>query len=138
MARVTSPLTNFTSGLISPLIEGQVELKQYYAGGRDIRNLVPLPHGPLKKRGGSAFVKATKNATGSHRLIPFQFNIEQSYILELGDQYIRFFADRGQVQLSNQAYEIASPYLESDLAGINFTQSADVLILVHPNYPHGS
>jgi hypothetical protein len=128
-------LTNFTSGYISPLVEGQIDLKQYYNGGRVSRNMVPLPHGPLKKRGGTAFVAETKNVTGNHRLIPFQFNITQSYVIEIGDQYMRFFSERGQIYSSNQPYEISSPYLSADIPEINFTQSADVLILVHPNYP---
>jgi hypothetical protein len=32
-------------------------------------------------------------------------------------------------------YEVATPYAEADLFGIHFVQSADVLTLVHPNYP---
>lgn len=36
---------------------------------------------------------------------------------------------------SNVIYEIATPYTEADLFRIKFTQSADVLTLVHPAYP---
>jgi len=32
-------------------------------------------------------------------------------------------------------YEISNPYAAADLAAIHYTQSADVLTLVHPNYP---
>jgi len=32
-------------------------------------------------------------------------------------------------------YEIPTPYAEADLFGIHYAQSADVLTLVHPNYP---
>ena len=134
-ARATSMLTNFTSGHISPLIEAQIDLKQYFNGGRTLRNIAALPHGPLKKRGGSAYVAATKSAVGKHKLIPFQFNVTQSYILEIGDQYMRFFSERGQVVDGGSPYEIVSPYLSDDIPNINYTQSADVLILVHPNYP---
>ena len=36
---------------------------------------------------------------------------------------------------SNVIYEISTPYTEADLFRIKFTQSADVLTLVHPAYP---
>jgi hypothetical protein len=36
---------------------------------------------------------------------------------------------------SNVIYELAMPYAEADLFRIKFTQSADVLTLVHPAYP---
>ena len=35
----------------------------------------------------------------------------------------------------NITYEISSPYAAADLAAIHYTQSADVMTLVHPNYP---
>ena len=37
--------------------------------------------------------------------------------------------------LPSVAYEIPTPYLEADLFDIHYVQSADVLTLVHPNYP---
>lgn len=35
----------------------------------------------------------------------------------------------------NLTYEITNPYAAADLAAIHYTQSADVMTLVHPNYP---
>lgn len=37
--------------------------------------------------------------------------------------------------MPSDAYEIPTPYLEADLFDIHYVQSADVLTLVHPNYP---
>ena len=37
--------------------------------------------------------------------------------------------------LPSAAYEIPTPYAESDLFDIHYVQSADVLTLVHPSYP---
>lgn len=36
--------------------------------------------------------------------------------------------------VAQTVYEIPSPYLEADLPGIQFVQSADVMFLVHPSY----
>lgn len=140
MPRVTSFLSNFTSGELTPLIEGQINLKQYYTGGREVRNFIPLPHGPLKKRGGTAFAAATKTATGNHRVIPFQFNTVQAYAIEMGEGYFRFFSQRGQVTADGTTpYELtgaaAHPYTSAEIPEVSYTQSADVLIMVHPNHP---
>ncbi len=58
----------------------------------------------------------------------------QTYVLEFGDKYIRFYAEGGQVVKGTPAapYEISTPYAEDDLFEINYTQSADVLYLTHP------
>lgn len=140
MARTTSYISNFTAGVLTPLVEGQINLKQFYAGGREVWNFVPLPHGPLKKRGGTSFVKPTKNAVGNHRLIPFQFNVTQAYAVELGEGYMRFFSERGQVTADGVTpYELtgaaAHPFTSAEIPDVNYTQSADVLIMVHPNHP---
>lgn len=37
--------------------------------------------------------------------------------------------------LSGNIFEIPTPYLEADLMALNFDQTADVLTIVHPNYP---
>ncbi|MBN1016292.1 hypothetical protein JTM58_35565, partial [Pseudomonas aeruginosa] len=78
-----------------------------------------------------AEVKASANFT---RLIPFQYSTEQTYILEFGNLYIRFVSNGGQVVSGSVPYEIASPYTTADLRDLKFTQSADVLTIVHPNY----
>lgn len=41
------------------------------------------------------------------------------------------YTSGGQI---SEVYQIASPYLEADLYDLHFTQSADVLTIVHPSY----
>ncbi|HAS90105.1 MAG TPA: hypothetical protein DCS48_12495 [Desulfovibrio sp.] len=66
------------------------------------------------------------------RLLPFEFSTEQAYVLEFTDRNIRIFKDGGiVVDKKGRPVEIPSPYTEKDLAGIRFTQSADVMYLVH-------
>jgi hypothetical protein len=36
--------------------------------------------------------------------------------------------------VAQSIYEVATPYLEADLAKLKFTQSADILYIVHPDY----
>lgn len=127
---------SFNAGELSPQLRGRVDLDKYRNGCNILENFIPQVHGPAKKRTGTRFVKEVKNSTKRVRLIPFQYNTEQAYILEFGDKYIRFFKDGGIVLTSlNIIYEITSPYDSEDIDTIHFAQSADVMYLAHPKYP---
>ena len=97
MARVHPFQTNFTSGELTPKLAGQVDFKKYNNGVETMENMTVFPQGGTTRRYGSRFVCEVKNSANATRLIPFEFNVTQSYILEFGDQYIRFFKDNGQI-----------------------------------------
>jgi len=100
-----------------------------------------LIQGNVVNRPGTQFVIETKYSDKESRLIPFQFNVSQTYILEFGDLYMRIITDGAQVVYpvghasAGDPVEIITPYLEADLNRIQFAQSADVLFMSHPGYP---
>jgi len=126
--------TNFTTGEISPRLYGRVDLSKYRNGTKKMSNFIIHPHGGISKRSGFKFVSETKDSSKRSRLIPFQFSVEQAYVLEFGDGYVRFYMDGGQIMDGEVPYEIASPYSSEEIGKINFCQSADVLYLAHPDY----
>jgi hypothetical protein len=134
MARVSVQLTNFTAGELSPRLDGRNDLAKYASGCKTLQNMVVYPHGSAARRSGTAFVAEVKDSTKKTRLIPFEFSTTQTYILEFGNQYIRFYKNNGVITSSGSPYEIATPYLEADLPNLKFAQSADVMYICHPNY----
>jgi len=134
MARVAVQLTNFTGGELSPRLDGRNDLAKYSSGCSTLENLIVYPHGSAARRPGTNFVAAVKDSTKKTRLIPFEFSTTQTYMLEFGDQYIRFYKDNGQILSSGSAYEISTPYLEAELFDLKFAQSADVMYICHPNH----
>jgi len=134
MARVHPFQSNFTAGELSPRLEGQVDFKKYFNGCSELTNMIVYPHGGATRRGGTYFVSEVKDSTKEVRLIPFEFNVTQSYVLEFGDQYIRFYKDNGQIQSGGSAYEISTPYLEAELSELHFAQSADVMYICHSSH----
>jgi hypothetical protein len=134
MARVAVQLTNFTGGELSPRLDGRNDLTKYASGCKTLENMVVYPHGSAARRSGTSFVAEVKDSTKKTRLIPFEFSTTQTYMLEFGDQYIRFYKDNGQILSGGSAYEIASPYLEAELFEIKYAQSADVMYICHPNH----
>jgi len=86
------------------------------------------------RRPGTKHVAEVKTSAKATRVIAFEFSTTQAYIIEVGDQYMRFYRDNGQIVSGMSAYEISTPYLEADIFDLQFTQSADVLFIVHPDY----
>jgi hypothetical protein len=125
---------SFSAGELSPATFARVDLARYYTGLRTCRNFVVLPEGGAQNRAGLEYICEVKTSSLKTRLIAFQYSTTQTYILEFGNLYIRFVSLGGQVVSGGVPYEIASPYGTADLFDIKFTQSADVLTLVHPNY----
>ena len=78
-------------------MEGRTDFAKYFNGATNIENFVVLPHGPITRRPGTYFVSEIKTSSANTRLIPFTFSTTQTYILELGNNYIRFFKDSGQI-----------------------------------------
>ena len=134
MARVAVQLTNFTGGELSPRLDGRNDLAKYSSGCSTLENLIVYPHGSAARRPGTNFVAEVKDSTKKTRLIPFEFSTTQTYMLEFGNQYIRFYKDNGQILSGGSAYEISTPYLEAELFDLKFAQSADVMYICHPNH----
>ena len=134
MAQVTPIQTNFTGGEISPRLLGRVDLTKYSSSVQTCENFIVFPHGGVTKRPGTKFIAEVKNSAQKSILVQFIFSTVQAYVIEFGHQYVRFYRDAGQIQNNNAPYEVASPYDEDDLAGLKFTQSADILYICHPSY----
>jgi hypothetical protein len=77
--------------------------------------MIVYPHGSAARRSGTQFVAEVKNSAAKTRLIPFEFSTTQTYMLEFGNQYIRFYKDNGQI-------------LESDVTISGATQANPVVI----------
>jgi len=133
MPKITTAKQNFTAGELSPRLFGRTDLGRYDNGAQIIQNFVVQPHGGLTRRPGTRFVREVKTSANKTRLIPFQFNVEQAYILEFGNNYFRIFKDGGVVVSSGSPVEVVTPYATADLPGLKFAQSADIMYLVHPN-----
>ena len=140
MPKASPIISSFNAGELSPTLDGRVDLSKYAAGCKRLENFIPMVQGPARRRSGFRFVSEVKSSANRTWLVRFEFSETQSYILEFGNQYIRFYTNHGQVISSGNAYEIASPYTTSDLANANgtlrirFVQSGDVIYIVHPSY----
>lgn len=135
MANIRILNRSFAGGEVSPEMFGRIDDVRFATGTALMRNFIALPHGPAANRPGLQFVREVKDSSKKVRLIPFTFSTTQTFAIEMGAGYFRFHSMGGTVLSAGVPYEIANPYAEADLFDIHYVQSADVVTLVHPNYP---
>ena len=102
MARVSSIITNFRAGEISPRLEGRIDLQKYNEAVKELENMIVFPQGGVTRRPGTYYAGTTKDG-GQVRLINFEFSDTQAYVLEFGNNYIRIYKDGGLVTAATTA-----------------------------------
>jgi hypothetical protein len=97
----TLPLTNFSKGEISPELQARIDTAQYEAGAKRLRNFIIQRYGGASFRPGFRLVGELDSITSSPRYLPFQYNVEQAYIMALDEGYMRLLALGGMVLEDN-------------------------------------
>lgn len=134
--RVTPLWQAFNAGELTPLLDGRTDQEKYFAGAKTLQNMRPLVQGPARRRGGSKYLGTTKS-NGQAWFTPFEFSADQSYLIELGDLYARFWVNRGQLLSSGTPYEITTPWSSANLEtavgtfSLRTEQSGDTMWVTH-------
>lgn len=124
MTRIREIKTTFTAGEVSPDLLGRGDLRAYDNGALKLRNVFINPTGGVTRRAGLSYIDS---AAGEGRLIAFEFNVEQTYLLVFTDTQIDIYA--GGVKETT----IVSPWTMAQIPQLVWTQSADTLLLTHPD-----
>lgn len=117
MATAAPIQTNFNGGELSPTMEGRVDINKYANGCYAMRNFIPLVQGPARRRSGRRYVAEVKDSSDRGWLAPFQFSDDIAFVLEFGDECLRFYTNHGQlVTGAVAAYNGATAYVPGNLA----------------------
>ena len=90
MARIRFNHNSFSTGFVSKKIMGNVDFEGYNNGLSECTNFIIQHTGGCFKRGGTEFIAHTKDNQEAE-LVPFYFSIEESYMCEFGNGYIRIY-----------------------------------------------
>lgn len=134
MTGLSIPFYNFTRGELTPLLAGRADFEGTFNGVRQMENMIVLEQGPARKRRGTRFVAEVKDHNYAPNLVPFIAATDQAYVIEAGNQYMRFFYDRARVLSSGSIYEISAPYASNHVEEIDDAQNNDVMYLTHELY----
>ena len=124
MTRIRQVKTSFTSGEISRDLLGRGDLRAYDNGALTLRNVFIFPTGGITRRAGLSYIDT---AAGDGRLISFEFNTEQTYLMVVTDGQIDIYVNGINIQT------LSAPWTIAQIPQLTWTQSADTLLLVHPD-----
>lgn len=126
MTRIREIKTTFTAGEVSRELLGRGDLRAYENGALALRNVFIKPTGGVTRRAGLGYIDT---AAGDGKLIAFEFNTQQTSLLVITDGNIDIYT-AGLKETS-----IAAPWSLAQIPQLAFTQSADTLLLTHPDVP---
>lgn len=106
MPKFSSLQASFSGGEFAPVVYGRVDSERYKTGLQTCLNYLPTLQGPMIRRPGTKYVNNVKDSANPPALIPFKFNETQAYILEFGQNYIRFYANGGQVITNSNSFKL--------------------------------
>lgn len=116
--------TSFSAGELSPALFARVDLAKYHVGAALMRNFFVDYRGGASTRVGLRFVAQAKISAAAVRVIPFQFSVFQTYVLEFGDYYMRVYMD-------------GAPVLESAKTITAITQAQPGIITATNDFANG-
>lgn len=128
MAKTAVQQTSFASGELTPLIFGRVDREIYANGAARLRNVRVTPLGGTARRYGTQYIDTTTDSSVC-RLVPFSFNTEQEYLIVFTEGEFKVYKD-GVLQATVSSSPI-SGLTETIISEMNWTQSADTLLIVH-------
>jgi len=105
MARLIQP--SFAGGEVSASVAARVDLSKRAVAVEQAENFIAKFTGGMDSRPGQRFVARAKS-NGQVRLLPFEFNTKQTYVLEVGNEYMRFHAQGGQIVEAGKAVTAAT------------------------------
>jgi hypothetical protein len=106
MPKFASLQASFSGGEFAPVVYGRVDSERYKTGLQTVLNYLPTLQGPLIRRPGTKYVNNVKDSANPPALIPFKFNETQAYMLEFGQNYIRFYANGAQVITASNSFKV--------------------------------
>ena len=134
-------INSFTSGALSPLTVGLVDLEGTTKGCRILENFQVLPSGGVARRPG--LVHRQTAHTGTPIVIAFNYSATDAFHLELGDGYLRIMREDGTlvitpatipvgaVSLAGTPLRYSAPWNQAQLESLQWIQVNNLLLILH-------
>ena len=132
-AVITPGFRKFNKGEASSFMLRRDDFIGYDNLCKQLQNMVGLSQGPVTRRPGTKFIATTKS-NGVARLIPFEFNKTDTYMIEATNLLFRFYRNGGLILDGGNPFELVTTYTTAELDELQFVQSADIMWIVHGDH----
>lgn len=124
---------NFAFGETSVDLDARSDLAFSSGGLSYAKNVIVKKQGGIVKRGGLEYIGVAPSQTKTTRLIPFDFGLDQTYVLALTENAIRFVT-QGAILTDGSPVEVTTTYAEDELFDIGYASTRDQTYLCHWNH----
>lgn len=130
---VRTVVNSFNAGELSPRMLARPEVDSYSRGCRILENFIPTDYGAVERRPGTVL---THTLPVKSRVLPFVFNDNNAYVLAVGIDGSLSVMKNGTADKLTISPVASSDSLPSSIDPwkIQYTQSADVMYLVSPEF----
>lgn len=108
---------SFNAGEFGKRMHARVQFDKYQNAGAEYQNILPIPQGGWASRPGFRYIVNAKSSSVRPWLIGFSYSTTQSYILELGNQAMRFFRNQSQIVAPDTDAAITNGTFASNITG---------------------
>src|SRR5277367_4025135 len=88
---------SFNSGEWAPQLYSRVDLQKYHSAAALLENFFVDYRGGASTRTGTQYILQAYKSGLPVRVIPFRASTNVSYVLEFGDNYIRFYYNKAPI-----------------------------------------
>ena len=134
MTRIVQFQTNFSVGELDPLLRARTDLAQYQNALETAENVTIQPQGGARRRPGLEFVYNFGSSFTKFKLIPFEYSVDDSYLLVVVVGRIYIFKNgvlQQNINSSGNDYLAVAAITSGVIDELNYIQAVDTLILVH-------
>ena len=124
----------FLGGEVSPSLYERADMEKFSRWFSKAENIRFMETGGFKKRNGFVKVADTRNNRSGEKikLLAFSFNDEQSFLVEMDNDYARFYDKNGLIKVNDAPYELPLPFDLIEEGDIKYAQSGDIIFIAHP------
>jgi hypothetical protein len=94
---------SFAGGIVTPELYSRLDLVAGQTGLAECENFEVRAHGPVSNRAGFAWVNEVRDSTKVTTVLPFIYSTSQAYVLEFGNQTLRFITAGAMVLEATKA-----------------------------------
>lgn len=99
MAKTNKIIQSLNSGELSPKMDARIDQDKYNSGNQTMENFIPLIYGGAEERPGTEYINSAISSVEASKslLIGFEHSVDDTYVLEFGNQAMRVFKDGARV-----------------------------------------
>ena len=113
MVKANVFLPSVNAGEFSTKLLSRIDFGKYPNGAALLKNYLLQPQGGFYRRPGFRHIVSTKS-DGQVKLVPFVFDVTDSYIIEIGNLYMRFVRRQAQITVADTDAAITNGTFAAD------------------------